>query len=72
MDGRLYRVEPKPPWYYYRKAVHSGELLVRIATFSGLFHNNVIFLKENGSFFDVRLSKSSDFENLAWLGIRPV
>lgn len=72
MDGKLYRVGLKAPWYYYRRAVRPGELLIRIGTLSGFSHNSVIFLKENGSFFDLKLSKCTDLESFGWLGIKPV
>lgn len=71
MNGKLYRASSKVVCYLQNNEVFVGELLIRITTFAGLSHNSVIFLRENGSFFDLRTSKCSDTENLDWLGLLP-
>ena len=71
MEGKLYRAGSKVEWYFRTEEVIRGEILLRITTISGLSHNSIIFLKENGGFFKVGLSKFSCIENLNWLGLDP-
>lgn len=71
MEGKLYRAGSKVEWYFPEAEVTRGEILLRITTFTGLSHNTIVFLKENGGFFKVGLGKFSCTENLNWLGLAP-
>lgn len=70
MDGKLYRTGARVQGMLYSTDITVGEVLVRLSThvYSNAFIR-IIFLRENGKFFTVTISKLSDSVGLRWLGI---